>query len=310
MPNAIPLLEGTAASGGYLVRDTYGQTLQNTVERNAAALSLARVDRVPGKRQRYAVYAGRPTAAFVDEAAPKPVTGAEFAEVLVDVKKMATNVIYTQELLEDAVEDPTVLVNADVETAFAQLFDAHILGYENGSQITTQFNTALRATTQTVEYVQANQDALPRAISAAMALIERNGGRPNGAIFHPDANAVIRDARTAVDSTQPLFQPFTSGGAVEQFYGQVALRFSTNLPTLTGTAAAGRVVGIVGDFSHSVAVLRKDITVRTSEQATLDVSGTLHHLWQQNKTAFQWEMRGGHFAHDLNRMFVAIINAA
>lgn len=308
MANAIPLLEGTDASGGYLVRDTYGQTLQNTIQRESAALSLSRVDRVPGKRQRYTVYAGRPTAAFVAEGAAKGVTGAEFTELVVNVKKIATNVLYTEEILEDAVEDPTVLVSADVEAAFADLIDAHILGYQAGTSITTSFDAALRTTTQTVEYDQTKADGLPLAISAAIATIESNGGRPNGVILNPDARAVLRDARSSFDTTKPVFTD-GFGREPDNLYG-LGMRYSTNLPALKGTAAVGRVVGLVGDFTHAVAVLRKDITVRSTDQATIDVSGTLHHLWQQNKTAFQWEQRIGFNAHDINRMFVAILNAA
>jgi hypothetical protein len=75
------------------------------------------------------VYAGRPTAAFVAEGAAKGVTGAEFTQLAVDVKKMATIVLYTEEVLEDAQYDPQVLVNADVGAAFTDLIDAHILGY-------------------------------------------------------------------------------------------------------------------------------------------------------------------------------------
>ena len=90
MANAIPLLEGTDASGGYLVRDTYGETLQNAIQRLSPSLGLSRVDRVVGKRQKYTVYAGRPTAAFVAEGAAKGVTGAEFTELTVNIKKIAT----------------------------------------------------------------------------------------------------------------------------------------------------------------------------------------------------------------------------
>jgi hypothetical protein len=59
-----------------------------------------------------------------------------------------------------------------------------------------------------------------------------------------------------------------------------------------------------------MAVIRKGLTMRSSDQATVDVSGTLHHLWQQNKTAALWEMRMGYTIHDRDRRFVAIINAS
>lgn len=311
MANAIPLLEGTDASGGYFVRDTYGSTLQNAIQRLSAVQGLSRVERVPGKRQRYTIYAGRPTAAFVAEGAAKPVTGAEFSELVINVKKIATNVLYTEELIEDAQEDPTVLVSADVQGAFADLIDAHSLGYQAGTAITGQFDAELTNTTQTIEYVQANADAMATTISSAMATLEANGYNATGAIFNPDARAVLRNARQSASGLGVAQPVFTDGFNREPdgIY-QVPLRYSTNLPTLQGTAAVGRVVGLVGDFAHSIFAVRKDISVRMSDQATVDVSGTLHHLWQQNKIAFQWEQRIGFNAHDLNRAFVAVLNAA
>jgi hypothetical protein len=128
MANAIPMLEGTPARRLQRARHA-GETLQNTILRESAVLGLARVDRVAGRRQKYTVYAGRPVATFVAEGAPKSTTGAEWAEITVDVKKIVAQVIYTEEILEDAREDPRVLVNADVEGAIADTIDAHALGY-------------------------------------------------------------------------------------------------------------------------------------------------------------------------------------
>jgi len=277
-------------------------------------MGLTNVTRVNTSKELYSVYAGRPTAAFVNEAAPKLATGAEYREITVNVKKIATVVMFTQELLDDAREDPTILINTDVVGAFNDLIDAHMLGYAAGAQITTSFDGALRASTQTVEYVQANQDALATAISGAMALVEGNGYTPNGVILPYDAKQVVRNARTTTGA--PLYQnAFTAsngGFGVREPDGLYGLNFSysSNLPTLQGAAAAGRVVGIVGDFSHALTVMRNDLLVSRSDQATVDVSGTLHHLWQQNKVALRWEMRLGFNTHDINRAFALILNAA
>jgi HK97 family phage major capsid protein len=307
MANAIPLLEGTDASGGYLVSEQYGETLQNTILRRSAVWDLSRVQRVVGRRQKYAVYAGRPTAAFVAEAAEKPVTGAEYTELTVNVKKIATNVIYTEELLEDAREDPSVLVSADVEAAFMDLIDAHALGMAAGTAIVGQFDSELTATTSTVE-LGATNDAFAIAVSSALATIEGNGGTPNGIVAAYDVRAHLRDARGTGDNAEvPIYTPGYTANAPETLYG-VPIRYTSNLDALP--AGAGKVAAVVGDFTHAIGVVRRDISVRMSDQATLNVSGTLHHLWQQNKTAAQWEMRVGFAAHDLNRMFVAITNAA
>ena len=304
MANAIPLLEGTDASGGYLVRDTFGRTIQRTIRRESAVMSVSRVDRVPGKRQKYTVYAGRPVAAFVAEGAAKGTTGAEFTEVVVNIKKIATIVLYTEELLDDAVEDPRVLVNADVEAAFSDLIDAHALGMANGTAITGQFDTELTATTQADE-LGTTGDAFAVATSLAMERIESNGGRPSAIVAGSDLRAHLRGTRKAVETTDPVY---TAGFDREPdtMYG-LPIRYTSNLDGFP--SGAGKIAAVVGDFNSSVFAMRRDLTIRTSTDATVDVGGTLHHLWQQNKLAVQWEMRIGHFADDLNRHFSNITNA-
>lgn len=305
MANAIPMLEGTDASGGYLVPDQLGDILQNTIARKSAVAALARKERLVGKREKFPVYAGRPTAAFVAEGGAKGVTGAEFSELTLNTKKIATNVIYTQELLEDARIDPRVLVSADVEGAFADLIDAHALGYAAGTAIAGSFDSELAETSQTVE-LGTTGDAFAVAVSAAISLIESNGGRANGIAAAMDVRGHLRDARATVETANPIY---TAGYGREPdgIYG-LPIEYTTNLDGFA--AAAGKKVAVVGDFTHAILGIRQDIGVRFSDQATIDVSGTLHHLWQQNKVAAQWEMRVGFVAHDLNRMFVAITNAS
>ena len=306
MANAIPLLEGTDASGGYLVSEQYGSTLQNTIRRESAVMSLSRVDRVVGRRQRYAVYAGRPTAAFVAEGAAKAATGAEFAEILVNIKKIASIVMYTEELLEDAREDPSVLVGADVEAAFQDLIDAHALGFAAGVAIVGQFDSELTGTTQTGE-LGTTGDAFALAVSVAMEQIEANGGRPSGIVAASDVRAHLRDARGPGDNTTTPTYTAGFGREPDTLYG-LPISYTSNLDGFP--AGAGKIAAVVGDFTHAVFAMRRDITVRRTNEATVDVGGTLHHTWQQNKTAVLWEMRIGFVAHDLNRMFANITNAA
>jgi hypothetical protein len=95
----------------------------------------------------------------------------------------------------------------------------------------------------------------------------------------------------------------------DSLYG-LPIRYSSNLVATSASVSSTKIIGVVGDFSHAILGVRKDITVRFSDQATIDVSGTLHHLWQQNKVAALWEMRVGFVADDLNRMFVALVDAS
>jgi HK97 family phage major capsid protein len=311
MTNAVPLLEGTAASGGYLVPDAdAGIFFERGLNRQSAVMGMPglRIRRVTGKREKYTEYVGRPTFATVAEAAAKPATGAEYAQVTLDIVKGACIVMYTQELIDDAVDDPTVLINNDVRAAAMDWVDSNALGRNATGTIVSSFNSELSETTTTVE-LGTGGDAIPVAVSSAMATLEANGYEPSGAVMSFDAKTSLRNARMAVETATPLFQPFNSGSAPNDIYG-IPLRYTTNLQTFAGSAAAGRVVGVVGDFSQAVLAIRQDITVAFSNQATVDVSGTLHNLWQQNKVAARWEMRAGFVVHDLNRAFVAIVNAS
>lgn len=308
MPNAIPLLEGTPGSGGYLVRDSFGPTLINAINRESAIAGLATIRQVNTKTEKYTVYMGRPTAAFVAEAAPKPVTGAEFTQAQVDMKKMATTVLYTEELLEDAAEDPTALISTDVRAAFADLADSHALGYNAAGVVSSQFNSSLAATTQTVE-LGSTADALAVAVSTAMGYIEGNGYRPSGIVLANDGRVYLRQARGAGDfAAMPLYTPGFQREP-DEMYG-LPIRYTTNLTPFASSPGAGKVVGLIGDFSQSILAMRKDIEISASTQATVDIGGTLHHLWQQNKTGVLWEARMGFMAHDINRAFCAIVNAS
>src|SRR5687768_14255712 len=134
--------------------------------------------------------------------------------------------MYTTELIEDAVEDPSVLVNNDVRAAFADWVDSNALGRNAAGTIVGSYNSELSETTQTVELGTA-ADAIPIAISAAMSLIEGNGYTPTGTILAHDGKSVLRNARMAVETANPLFQAFNSGAGPTDIYG-LPLSYTTN----------------------------------------------------------------------------------
>ena len=311
MANAVPLLEGTNASGGFLVPDLdAGLVFEKGLNRLSAVAGMPglRVRRVTGKREKYTEYAGRPTFATVAEAGPKAATGAEYTQLTLDIVKGAAIVMYTQELIDDAISDPTLLINNDVREAAADWVDSNALGYNSAGTIVSAFNSELSESTQTVELVTGG-DALPKAVSAAMALIENKGYTPSGVILESGAKAALRDARFAVETTQPVFQPFDSAAGPASIYG-LPIGYTTNFRPWATTPGAGVRVGLVGDFSQAILAIRQDMQVDFSNQATVDVSATLHHLWQQNKVAARFEMRCGFVAHALNDAFAVIVNTA
>jgi hypothetical protein len=59
--------------------------------------------------------------------------------------------MYTQELIDDAVSDPSLLINDDVRGAAADWIDTNALGRNAAGTIVGAFNSELSETTQTVE---------------------------------------------------------------------------------------------------------------------------------------------------------------
>jgi hypothetical protein len=239
MANAIPLLEGTNASGGFLVPDAdAGLFFSKGINRQSAVASMPglRIRRVNGKREKYTEYAGRPTFATVAEGAAKAATGAEYAQVTLDIVKGACIVLYTQELIDDAVERPDAADQRRRPGAAADWVDTNALGRNAAGTIVGSFNRSCRRPRRRSSSATP-ADAIPKAISAAMGTIRGNGYNPTGAILAWDAEQALRDARMAVETASPLFQPFGSAAAPDNIYG-LPLRYTTNLQTFAGAAAA------------------------------------------------------------------------
>ena len=305
MSNQVPLNIGTDAAGGYLFEEQYGDTLIDGIRRESAIASVARIERLVGKREKYPIYSGRPTVGFVDESAEKAVSGAEFSQLTLNVKKLAAIVIYTEELLEDAREDPRVLINQDLAAAFANKIDAHALGYESGSAISSSFDSELAETTQTDE-LGTTGDAFAKSVSVCMEKVESCGYRPNAIIAASDIRSNLRDARQTVETAQPVYTPGFEREP-DSLYG-LPIAYSSNLDAFT--ASSGKKAAVIGDFSHAILGIRKDLTMRVSDQATVNIGGTPRNLWQRNEVAVLWELRVGFAAHDVNRAFAAITNAS
>lgn len=313
MPNYIPIMGTPDAAGGYLIRPEYGKVLVDAVAQESAVGQFVNFERTKTRKKKYTRLVGRPTASFVGEGADIPATGAEFGEIDVNVKKIGTTILYTEEELEDAEEDPQALVNSEVEAAFAQLIDAHILGMAAGVPITTQFDDSFNAGIETSRIeLGAGGDAWPAAVSAAMGYIEGNGGIPTGVIAAQDLRQYLRDARRESDATEPAL---TDGFARERkdTY-ELPHAYTTNLDGFPagevgeGEAKQAKVVAVVGDFKHALGIMRQDIRFKIADQATVNVGGTDHRTWQQDKIAVKWTMRVGFNAHQINQLFAAIVN--
>jgi hypothetical protein len=312
VPNVIPISGASTAGGGYLLPQQFADPLVQSILREQAVAQLARTMMLRGREVIFTTYLGRPIAGFVGELGVKPVTGASWGRVTVGIQELAAIVPFSNQIIEDADQNPEALIGPDVELSIAELIDAHALGMQAGVGITSNFASNLAGTTQTVEYNAARADALAFAISQAMGMIEANGGRPNGVALSWTLRQAIREARqVAAAGTLGAAQPVYGQGGVgiDPFQGLRAA-FSTNLGSVAAAPAAGKVIGIVGDWTNAIMLVRNDINVSRSTEATIINGATTYHMWQQNMQALRWDVRVGFYANDLNRQFVAILDAA
>jgi HK97 family phage major capsid protein len=308
MANNTPLSGLSDAAGGILLPTAQGQLLTNGLLREAGAIALAGDARTTSsRREAFAIWNGNPTAEFVGEGGTKPVTGAEFAGGTLNIKKVASIVTFTDEMIEDVQSgDLNVLVDSGIREAISDVVDAHAVGLDSGTAITGAFDTELVNTTQTVEYDSSKPDGLQLAVSAAMGTLEANGYSQNLGILHSgDVARYIRDARlTTVGAGTATAEGLYTNPA-DPFYG-VPRFVSTNLNTISETAGAGKVVAIVAYRPNLHVRIRHDVRVKPSQEAT--VGGTS--LYQNDLTALRYVTRLGFWAHDLNRAVVKITNAS
>lgn len=306
MANNIPLSGASDAAGGYLLPTEQGDLLTNGLLQQNGAIALVGDSRATSRRKsEFPIWLGQPTAGFVGEGAAKPVTGAEFGQATLNVKKVATIVLFTDEQLEDVQDgNMNVLIDSNVRSAFRDLIDAHIIGKDSGTNITSSFDSMLRSTSQTVE-LGSGADALPAAISAAMGKLEANGyddAGQMGLLLAPGFRQVVRDAREDT-GTIPLY------GARDPFQG-LSPQFSSNLSAAATAAGANVIKGFLVYRPNLHMRIRKDVVLDVSREASIDVDGTVRNLFQENLTAVRYEARLGFMVHDINRAVVAIVDAS
>lgn len=304
MANQIPFSGATDAAGKYLLPPEQGEILTNAILAQAGALALAGDSRATSSRRtQFPIWLGQPTAAFVGEGAKKLATGGEFGQGELNVKKVASIVIFTDEMLEDVQNgDLNVLVDSGVRGAISDVIDANKIGMDSGTNIAGAFDNMLRSTTSTVEFGTSG-DALRLAVSAAMGQLEANGyTNPEdfGVLLASGFAQHIRDARTASDATTPVYTEDPVYG-LPRFY-------SSNLDN-PATAAVGNIVGFVVHRPNIHVRIRKDVTLDVSREATVSDGTTDRNMWEENLTGIRYETRLGAFTHDLNRAVVAITNA-
>jgi HK97 family phage major capsid protein len=306
MANQIPFSGASQAAGGYLLPDEQGEILTQGLLTQLGALQAAGdVRRTRSRKTNFPIWLGLPTAGPVGEGASKPVTGGEFGQSSINVKKFASIVLFTDEQIEDVQNgDLNVLVDGGVREAIAKSIDAHMLGKSAGVDIVGVFDSELTATTASVELAATPGDRLRLAVSAAMGVLEANGYGENMAVILGSGFAQhLRDARATTETTTAIYDD------QDPLYGLPRF-FSTNLNAAGAAPAAGVVKAVVVSRPNLHVRIRTDVRVAVSTEATVYDGTSDRKLFQEDLTAIRYETRLGFMVHDLNRAVVKITDAA
>ena len=303
MANHNPLSTATSAAGGAVVRPEVAETLLEGVFRSSGVLqqlqAAGSVRRTNSKQTVFPLYKGRPVAYVVDEAAAITTTGAELSDVTITAKKFATITSVTSEMLEDQNTGTELmsLISADVDAAIGDLIEQHILGLTAGANLTSalDFNIRTGVTTNSVT-LGGTGDRLRVATSAAIQKIRKAGYSPNGVTFCTDGEAELRDARATVETTNPVYTDANSA-----FYGLNA----TTSNHLNDIAGSSKIVGVVADWKQAQMVLRNDLRLTVSNDATI---GGVENF-TKDMQSYRWTLRAG-LGSAFERAFCVIKTAA
>jgi hypothetical protein len=249
MANFIPFQGGQGSldstygpAGGYLLPPEQGEILVNGVLVETGAIQFAGDARSTRSRKtQFPIWLGLPDADFVDEGGQKPLTGASLGQGTLDIKKLASIIVFTDEMLEDLQNgDLNVLADAGVRQAIAKKIDQHAVGLAAGA--VSKFNTPLvgrvgASVTIGSDTIANVDDRLQKAVSAAMGVLEGNGyGDPTqmGVLLGFGWQQTLRDARDA--HGRPMYDGGTfAGQSIDPLYG-LARAHSTSLARATASS--------------------------------------------------------------------------
>jgi hypothetical protein len=217
------------------------------------------------RRTQFPVWLGQPDAAFVGEGGTKPLTGASFAQAILDIKKVASIYVLTDEMVEDLQNgDLNVLADAGVRQGIAKVIDQAAVGIAS-----RQFNSSLCLGDGTnmptpvligSDTVTNVDDRLQKAVSAAMGKLEANGyGDPAnmGVLLGFGWQQVLRDAR--MTDGRPIYDGGTfAGQSIDALYGlerahSTALGQAGDSQIAIGTAGASGTAAVgAGDKAKAL----------------------------------------------------------
>ena len=257
-------------SGITLPKELSDEIFQGAIA-ESAIMKLAERVYLPGAGLAIPVITGDPTVSIVNEAAEKPVSNSTFTTKNMVPKKFAVIELVSEEFRRDLPRLYDALLQR-LPGAIAKAFDKQALT----EVALTGFDSLVGA--QTVA-----------DIPTGMQAIAADGYRMTGIAAGPAGEAELITAVNGLG--MPLFAESIESGRLGRIYG-------------ADVVPCAAINGIIaGDWSKCKYGIVDDITIKVSEEATINDGSAQINLWQRNMVAILAEIEASFICADTDAFF-------
>ena len=280
-----PIDINTRTTGVVLPREI-SREVWNTAMEESVVMRLARRIDLPGYGINVPIVDAEVAVDIVAESTEKPVVTPEIGNKFMAPIKIAGIIPFSNEFRRDMSRVYDTIVRDAPRSIFSK-FDRLVFNGVNGSAPATGFDTLADATAVAL----AGTDVYADLVSAKTA-VANGDGMLNGWVFAPQGEAVLL---SAVDgNSRPLFiDSPTSQGGVGRLLGEQV--YYTKHLYQAGTP---NLIGVAGDWDQAYYGVVEDITVKFSDQATINDGTNQINLWQRNMFAILIEATLGFAVKD------------
>lgn len=256
----------------------------------------ARLISLPGNGVKIQTITGEPTANWVEETNPKPVSTPTLGTKTIIPYKLAVIVPFSDEFVRDKRKLYDALVDR-LPGALATKFDATLLSTTAPG---SGFDVLGSATKVSLNPGQG--ETMYGQLLAAESAIAAANGTMDVIGLAPAGKSKVQGATDA--NGYPLFTPGVGSNSVSTILGaQVDINKRLYVAGTAATQSAAGVpaiVGVAGDFSEAMVGIVDGISIDVSREATLVDGNTTINLWQQNMVGVKAEMTIGFAVKSVN----------
>jgi len=263
----------------------------------SAFMQLGRRINLPGTGTTIQTITGEPTADWVAETNPKPVSAHTFGKKAITPYKLAVIELFSTEFLRDkkALYEECVL---RLPAALGKKFDGTIMGTTAPGSGFDVLGTGVSK----VSILDGQSTTTYKQFVAADAAVSAADGILNAIALAPQGKSIVLGA---TDTTgRPIFIPGPESNSVGTILGaNVAVNKGVYVAGAAGSPGTPAIVGVAGDFTGVLWGSVEGVQMSISDQATVtDGNSNTISLWQSNMVGVRFEIEVAFAAMDKSQL--------